>query len=222
MVCHNSVTTKTGKFTLYADEVTRCEAKKRCKRLGRILAPITNEYDRNAIKSLQKNNEFSPCAFGNGHFSFYHVGLDVKNVGGTFLKEFTDGTKWDECEMGDLYDEDKEAKNPIALYVNLLPYSLTIKEEGNISRGAVHRYICLQPATKREDVHVTSSEPLVQQSSVSPFNLFAGIGGLMVVVCAFAAVGWKKMRMYEKEMKKREAEVKELKQIVQSENHKEI
>ena len=200
MTCLNSVTTSTGKFTLHTDGSTRCQAKKKCKEMGQILAPIKNENDLRAIRNLQKNNELSDrCAYGNAIFSIYHIGLDVKNVGGTLLKEFTDGTKWDDCEMGNLYMEVNPYKCPTALYSNLEGAELTIEKENFEcdSNAALARYICLEPAGKKEN-SVASSDNLVQQSS-GGFNLTSAIGGAaFVAVFVFAAVGWRKVKSLEK------------------------
>ena len=203
MTCLNSVTTSTGKFTLYTDRISRCQAKKRCREMGQILAPIKNRNDLNAIIKLQKNNEFSErCVFGNGYWRMYHIGLDVMYVGGSLFGEFSDGTKWDDCEMGDLYIVNRPHKCPHALYSNLDGAELTIdpeNEECN-SKTALARYICLEPADKK----VVSSENLLQQSQGSgDFNLTAATGGVaFMVVCVFAAVGWIRMKSCEEEMKK--------------------
>ena len=206
MTCLNSVTTSTGKFTLYADRVTRCQAKKRCKEKGQILAPIKNKSDLNAIKKLQKNNDSAKCVYSfNYQLRMYHIGLDVKNVGGTLLREFTDGTKWDDCEMKDLYMEFNDHGCPHAIYMNIDGAELSIEplnDECN-SKTALASYICLEPAGKKE---VASSTNLVQESS-GGFSLTSAIGGTaFMAVCVFATIGWVRMkiRRCEEKMKKME------------------
>ena len=123
----------------------------------------------------------------------YHVGLDAKYVGGTLLREFTDGTKWDDCEMGDLYFVSRQKKCPNAIYMNIDGAELSIEplNDDCNSETALAQYICLKPAEKKE---VASSGNLVQQSS-DGFNLTAGIGGVaLIVVGVFAAVGWRRMK----------------------------
>ena len=215
MVCNNSVTTPRGKFTLYTEEVTRCEAKRKCKQRGKILAPITTQHDFDKIRALQENNEVSyECAYGFGHFYEYHIGLDVKNVGGKLIKEFEDGTKWDDCEMNGLYKQHGTPKCPIARYITLRNYPLSINSElmGGGCGEVLHRYICLKPAKKIIRVVKAKSkkvsQPLLQESH-GGFALLPAIGAVMVLMCVFAVAGWKKV-------KRCEEEVKEMKKIVAS------
>ena len=215
MTCLNSVTTSTGKFTLYYDRVSRCQAKKRCKESGQILAPIKNKSDLDAIINLQKNNDYSEsCVWGNAYWGKYHVGLDVKNVGGTLFREFTDGTKWDECEMGDLYLVNQPHKCPRALYENLKGAELSIAPENYEcnSKTALAQYICLKPA---ENTSVTSAEHLVQGNSGSnSFILTTAIGGAaFMAVCVFATVGLM-IRMKNK-VKNCEEEMKMMKKVIE-------
>ena len=222
MPCHNSVKTATGKFTLYTEQVSRCEAKRKCRRKGKILAPITNREDLKAIKSLQRHNEFSrECPHGHGHFSYYHVGLDVQNIGGKLIRGFTDGTKWDDCEMSGLYHVINFPEKPIAMFGTDLQESLMIREE--TEEAAKYRYICLKPASeKKEKKHSSkskgdaSSESLVNETSQNYFGLVGGVCGavLAVAVCVIAVRTWNKMKRCEREMNECQEKVRRCEKVM--------
>ena len=205
MVCHNTVTTSTGKFRLYQESLTRCEAKKKCKSLGQILAPITREYDLNAIKNLQIINERSPsCDFGSYYGAEYHVGVDVKNIAGTLVKQFTDGQAWDECVHDDLYNENVARRRmptcPIAVYGTHRPYSLSIDQETPDCTQVKIGFICLEPAKPKEQSKIAEALHMQQSTDLS-FIIVAGIGGAVLMLVVFAAVNWRKMKKFEMEMK---------------------
>ena len=143
----------------------------------------------------------------------------MTKVGGELIKEFTDGTKWDECEMGDLYHViGTPPRKPMAMYGTDLHKPLMIREE--TGEAARYRYICLKKHGKKRHVKSKSkrsafSVSLSEQESSG--NLVVGVFGAVVVaaVCVIAVVTWKKMRCEEK-MKSCEEEVEELKKIADS------
>ena len=50
--CKTEVTTKSGRFTFYNEQVRGCQAKLKCLERGEILAPITNKEDLDAITGI--------------------------------------------------------------------------------------------------------------------------------------------------------------------------
>ena len=82
--CNTTVTTPTGVFTYYKDEVTYCEAKERCAEKGEVLAPLTNYDDVDALRGVA-DYENPNCLFHYGEYDYdYHIGLDISKC--VFIK----------------------------------------------------------------------------------------------------------------------------------------
>ena len=73
--CNTTVTTPTGIFTYYKDEVTYCEAKERCAEKGEVLAPLTNYEDVDALRGVA-DFQNPNCPFHHGAYDYY-IGLDI-------------------------------------------------------------------------------------------------------------------------------------------------
>ena len=194
MACSHSVTTKTGTFTAYMDMVSRCQAEKRCKKRGEILAPISNRRDANKIMKLfRTNTKNESCGVSSEELSNYWIGLDVTYTEQEQEKVFSNGVKWKENKMSKIYrDYIKENKEytecAIALlrpFLNKNPY--VIFYEGK-KCNAIHRYkyLCLKPNPN------ALSEPVNQviESNISdifvPSVVFAAAS--VFIICAYVAI----------------------------------
>ena len=204
MNCSNSVTTDTGTFTFHAEFMTRCEAKKKCKSLGQILAPLRKKSDLIAIeKWLKGNGRRRPgCQFV-WQGPHYHVGLDVQSVGGKYIREFTDGHRWDDCEGYTEYWDVYQGKNrcPLPLYTPMLELGeapLSIGWENWDCSPRKEWVMCLDPKVKTSALQ----EPLRAQQSdgdASRFwGIFAAVSLMANVACVVVMVSMK--RVYSKRL----------------------
>ena len=112
--CPTSITTKSGTFSFHTEEVPSCKAKKICASLGRILAPITNAEDRNAIHGITSQK----CGIFKGRlFDTYHVGLDNIVCDNETHRVFTNGVEYNETLHGEfyyIYPRNKKKSNCLA------------------------------------------------------------------------------------------------------------
>ena len=89
--CDTTVTTPTGVFTYFSEEVSYCQAKYNCAEIGQILAPITKLSDKEALQSVA--DIYNPdCDFHSDIYS-YHIGLDISICGGKQYRLILCGTK---------------------------------------------------------------------------------------------------------------------------------
>ena len=97
MICKNSVITKSGTFTFFDEWTTKCQAEKKCKKRGEILAPVTNRKDAKKIQELFKSNVgIEGCRIVWNAGASYWLGLDETFTENGKPKTFTNGLKWKE------------------------------------------------------------------------------------------------------------------------------
>ena len=211
--CGTSITTPTGTFTYYKKEVLACEAKVECAKRGQILAPITNAYDRDALRSIAKLQDRS-CKFHLG-FRQYHIGLDIKKCGDKIIRLFTNNVVYNKTLHGDLYRwlGNKSEDVNIATYTPYYEKLFVIED-----RGFKERFICLKPNTTNistetfvENNRSINSSSYLINSTAEPifgrdfgYNLRSNVlfvcfavafGGVMLIVSS-------KMKSNNKEMMK--------------------
>ena len=220
MSCSYSFTTPTGTFNIYNEKLSKCQAEQKCKKMGQILAPITNKRDARRLKKhFYKNYEVGPeCPISSEHIDEYHIGLELTDTDeGGLEKVFSNGVKWNDKKHSKLYDDNRkkghllsEVKEncTIALYCPFFEdKQLLFRHMSKDCNPMRAKYICLEPADK------ASAKSLVQEDNsnmygnmaVSNVTLFAAF---MALCCAFFAVGYKRQN------EKLKKECGELKNIV--------
>ena len=175
MSCPKKVTTSSGIFSFSERQMTRCEAKKYCRKRGQILAPITTQEDKDAVLTMFKDK-----CFNNYSESFYHIGLDVFPCGATQERLFTNGDKYDASLHGHLYDDLGEAgdKCPQSYLASLSYNPFTIGTKRNCYPQE-HRALCLDQSTATAS-GITQKE--ANLFKVSTTQALIGIGGGFMVV----------------------------------------
>ena len=149
MTCQRSVTTKTGTFTVYPENVSHCEADKLCRSRGEILAPFYKIEDMKAVQDMiVRNNEDDECDYALYSIFSYHIGLDVKvNGDGSFTKTFSNGLKWDNAKHGEIYERDMKTNCPIASYKPHFTEPFGVREQSpRCQTQQNYKYFCLKPA----------------------------------------------------------------------------
>ena len=174
MHCSNKVTTSSGTFTAYNDKMSRCEAKKFCQNKGHILAPITNQEDKDAVIKML----YPGCPQHRGPMYHYHIGLDVSYCGKSQDRVFTNGVKYNDKIHGRFYTDTSspDDKCPMAYLVSRVK-SVVIGVEPYCNPQKI-KVLCLDQST---------ASPLVQDNTdfsvpLISTNVFVGVGGLFVVV----------------------------------------
>ena len=192
--CVKQVTTPSGVFTFFEEEVLKCDARKRCAEKGQILAPILSTEDAQAL--LRATVE-SSCEF-HSHLDPYHIGLDILKTkcGKKEEKIFTNGVVFDEAIHGKVYRElDRHwldcrhagfygLGNPPENPLVITTYDCDEKL----------RYICLKPADK-------TAAPLVSESPVSSSFAYLNYTSVPIVLIAIAIIA---RLIWEKESAKKE------------------
>ena len=214
MSCSYSFTTPTGTFTIYNENLSKCQAEQKCKKMGQILAPITNKRDAKRLRRhFDKNHEAGPeCPISSGYPDEYHIGLEITD---TDQKVFSNGVKWNDKKHSKLYDDlrkddylEVNENCTIALYFPFFEDKpLLYRHESKDCDPMRAKYICLKPADKasaKSLVHEDNSN-LYGNAAVSNVTLFAAF---MALCCAFFAVGYKRQN------EKLKKEFGELKNIV--------
>ena len=175
--CDTTVTTPTGVFTYFGDEVTYCQAKYNCATIGQILAPITKLSDIEALQSIADNDN-PDCDFHYGIYS-YHIGLDVSICGGKQYRLFTNNVVWNETEHGKLYKWRHGSDKKDSSYARLISHHKTLFVIPDPRKHRITRYICLKPNS-------TSSvaEPLFEKDVANHqrFNAIYVCGAVMVAL----------------------------------------
>ena len=174
--CKTSVTTPTGEFTYFRDEVTYHQAKVECAMKKQILAPVTNQRDYDALLSITGSKD-APCGFYQQGIK-YHIGLDINiDPHGVETRLFTNHKVWNDTEHGTLYVEKgfkpSEKKNMNSAVI--IPYMkeeldkvmYVVKDYG----GKKRRFICLKPSSQSTSACNVNYFPLI-------------ISGTMVVIVA--------------------------------------
>ena len=153
--CPTSVTTKSGTFSFHTEEVPSCKAKKICASLGRILAPITNIEDRNAIHSITDQK----CGIFKGRrFDTYHVGLDNIVCDNEIHRVFTNGVEYNDTLHGELYHIFPRKSNCLAsLYSTGDPVDeskVFVIRMPDVCEDYRRRFICLDQAKDDDSTEV--------------------------------------------------------------------
>ena len=155
--CGTSVTTPTGTFTYFKTPVTACQAKIECANRGQILAPITNQHDLNALRSIAKLEDPS-CKFHYGGLYQYHIGLEVNRCRNRLHRLFSNNVVYNKTLHGNLYrwvGNKSEA-------VNRGSYSPYYKKLFIVRDfGLKQRFICLKP-----NANNASAEPIIKKEIV--------------------------------------------------------
>ena len=194
MACSMSTTTSSGTFTVVNKEMTRCEAKKYCREKGQILAPVTNQEDKDAILKLIGAKH---CKIDRGNM-FYHIGLDVTPCGETQERIFSNGVFYDRSVHGKLYDDMSPPSEicPDAYldYEDSNPFTI-----GSLPRCHPQRqkFICLDQST-------AAASPVTQEKSKSvqlAAETCAVLGMLIGVLVFSTAKFYKRTKDLEKELR---------------------
>ena len=151
MLCQNSVTTKSGTFTFFDEFVTHCQAEKKCKKRGEILAPVTNRKDANKIQGLFMSNVgIEGCRFVWNAGARYWLGLDETFTKNGKPKMFTNRLKWKERKHSRIYHNfvNNYTDCGIALYepINLNDPFIIYTESAECSWEMQNLYACFKPA----------------------------------------------------------------------------
>ena len=194
MVCLNSVSTRSGKFTFFDEFVSKCQAEKKCKKRGEILAPITNRRDKKKILNLFMSiNDGEDCMFTWHAGADYWLGLDETFTENGQPKMFTNGVKWNQRKHSRIYLNG--AKNytdcGIALFNPIFrdePESFQIgPESADCNWGRKSFYACFKPAGDSTAESIVQenieNEMVLSTGSVFAVGLIAGVfAGVMAGV----------------------------------------
>ena len=205
--CPTSVTTKSGTFSFHTEEVPSCKAKKICASMGRILAPITNEEDRNAIHSITSQK----CGIFKGRrYDAYHVGLDNIVCDNETHRVFTNGVEYNETLHGEFYyifSRKKKKSNCLAsLWATGSPVErsqVSVIRMPDTCEDYRRRFICLDPAkagsSTAEHLKLESFKiSEVASSGVKNQHSLYFVSGLLFVCflgCCFLMVANRKLKV---------------------------
>ena len=190
MSCSNfSVKTKTGTFTAYTEKVSKCEAEKRCKKRGEILAPIANRRDAKKILKLFKSNTDENCPVSLHGVGSFWLGLDVTYTENEQERVFSNGVKWDEKKHSKIYHNylDGYTECAKAIFSPYMhdeengPFEILDESEDCVLNKL--RYLCLKPAAD------TSAEPIVQKREYEASSVLLP-AVFFVAVSVFLAFGY--------------------------------
>ena len=145
----SEVTTASGTFIIHHEEAGRSEAKKICERENTILAPITNQADKDAIMKLINSSE---CPAKN-MWSDYLVGLEIAPSCKNKKKIFSNGVEWNDKLHSHLYTDltTSEYALAVAEFVPIMKdKALRIVDSANDSYcdGWASKFICLRETKK--------------------------------------------------------------------------
>ena len=175
--CDTTVTTPTGVFTYFSEEVSYCQAKYNCAEIGQILAPITKLSDIEALQSVA--DVYNPdCDFHSDIYS-YHIGLDISICGRNQYRLFTNNVVSNETEHGSLYNWRHGSEKKDTSYALFNPHHTKLYVISDRRRIRRIRYICLKPnSTNSVAETLTDSNVADHQNS----NAFYVCGALMVAL----------------------------------------
>ena len=203
--CARSVTTPTGTFTYFSKEVTSCQAKIECAKRGQILAPITNEQDRDALRSIAKLED-PTCKFHYG-YKKYHIGLDIKKCGDRIHRIFSNNVVYNKTLHGGLYrwNGNKSKDTNRATYT---PYKQMLFVVTDYAMDDKRRFICLKPNTNS-----STAEPIIEKEVVynPSSNMLFILGSFVVAFVGVMLILSSKMKKKNKEMIKLKNEIDSLK-----------
>ena len=182
--CNTTVTTPTGVFTYFGDEVTYCQAKFNCSKIGQILAPITNIRDVDALHSVIDNTN-PDCEF---HYAIYdyHIGLDIGICDGKQYRMFTNNVIWNETEHGKLYKWRHGSDKKDASYAKFLSHHKTMFVISDPRRNQRSRYICLKPNLTSSVAEALTDKEVANHQNINAFYvcgavMVALVGGMLLM-----------------------------------------
>ena len=215
--CPTSITTKSGTFTFHTEQVPSCKAKKICASLGRILAPITNVEDRDAIQNITNQR----CGmFRNRGINLYHVGLDNIVCDNEVDRVFTNGVEYNKTLHDKLYYfYPRDGSNCLAsLWATGQPVG-----SGNVfvigmpdtCEDYKKPYICLDQAkddnstevavnlkrSRRSEITLSENDSTNQRSLFLAWQLFFVC--FLAIVCCFLFVAVRKLKVKIKNLNKK-------------------
>ena len=182
MTCKRSFTTKTGKFTFFHEESTRCHAEKKCRNRGEILAPITNRRDAKKFKELlMSNNKVDGCPIKRHSTIDYWIGLDVTYTEYERKKVFSNGVAWKERKHSKIYQDynNQYTDCAIAHYHPVLEKFAIGYESLSCKWQTLKHYVCLKPANTN-----ATAESIVQDEDSFDDEYLALTSGVMFAMAA--------------------------------------
>ena len=191
MTCRQSVSTKSGKFTFFTEVVTRCQAEKKCKKRGEILAPVTNCKDAKKIQELFESNVgIEGCKFRWQYYTNYWLGLDVNYTENTNEYTFSNGVKWKKRKHEKIYQNgiNNYTECGFALFQPIFreaPFKIG-PESPACGWERKYSYACFKPTDATAEPIVGDAENY--KSANIPFNTDFSIG-LIAGVFAGVMVG---------------------------------
>ena len=212
--CTTEVTTPTGRFTFYFQEMSYCEAKKFCAEKNEILAPITNQNDFDVLKKAVIDGNHPGCPFYNFDPE-YLIGLDITPCGkGKQDRVFTNGEVWNEAVHGKLYLSFFDTWNDPCVFAMLdTDYNgPTLAHWVPNCRQDTIKFICLKPAVP-VDAQISSescnsqSEALKSSGNNHSFFALGMVACLASVAVVFAFIAVKYFKKY-RAVEEKHAEVK--------------
>ena len=189
MSCSHSVTTKTGTFTVYTELVSKCEAEKRCRKRGEMLAPVTNFRDSAKLLELFATHE--TCDISNDVLISYWLDLEIsyaKDMSSS-KKTFSNGVKWRAKKHNQIYDDynKKHTDNAFAILTPFHHYMYGEKAYGisSLSSDACRkfRYVCLKPAEKASAEPIERRDDEVEGVFIPSNVAFLIILAMVLCVC---------------------------------------
>ena len=188
MTCERSVTTKTGTFTAYPEQVSHCEAAKLCRSRGEILAPFYKAEDMKAVQDMfVRNMNDDDCDYAKYSFYSFHIGLDVEvNADGSYTKTFSNGLKWNNAEHGNLYERDVKTNCPIATYRPHFDQPFGVgKQSFSCRTQQNYKYICLKPAGQASPLVQNKLEPVSNKLMFGVILVAASVAAFATCVAIF-------------------------------------
>ena len=200
MPCMKEITTASGTFIVHNEEVSRSRAEQKCERENTILAPITNQADKDAIFKLTSRED---CVANQGWY-WYWVGLEVTPSCTNKKKIFSNGVKWRDELHSHLYTDETTSKFALALAEfdpDARETALRIVDSVNefYCDGYEQRFICLREAKKSARARglVQAKKESVLGSSLPTFSYLLNFLFATFFLALFARSYYRKKSMLE-------------------------
>ena len=175
MPCMKEITTASGTFIIHHEEVSRSEAERICESENTILAPITNQADKDAMFKLTSDKD----CLANHMYPQFWIGLEVRPSCKNKKKIFSNGVEWRDELHSHLYTDLTTSKYALALAEftpDLEEEALRIEDSANdfYCDGYVQKFICLREAEKpaRARGLVQAEGRNVSERNLSNFSYF--------------------------------------------------
>ena len=192
--CGNTVTTASGTYTFYNEEITKDESAKLCKKHGGIIAPLNNQEEFDAVHKFAYK-----CQPWCSH-SVYHTGLYlVRNE----TRFYSDCTEWDWEKHDKLYDSYIE-EGP-CWDIGYMPYNKIQEIFANeYCVDRVHRTICFNTHDKNIDEEIRSEQEELRLTNhaegfdrLTTLSVFIALATLTVGLAVALVRSRKKNTVYE-------------------------